>query len=382
MAEPATTERDLRIDFFRGLALYMIVFDHIPGDPLSRLSYARFGFSDAAEIFVFLSGLSCGIVYSRVLERKSVAELLRGVGRRTRQIYLYYLLASVATILIIALSRDIVAIPANHQAFIALHEDALAAIRSSIFLVSPPELPGILVLYLELTFFAIPVFLLLAARSGTAALGLSAGLWLLSQVYPDLLPRLADHSYFNPLAWQFLFCLGMFLGKSYGDGSTAFRRMRTRRWIVAAWSIVIAALAYRLAVALVPSFGMDPAALRLSDVTLVLMKENLSPVRLVHFLSVALLVATYLKPGSALFSAPGASLLIQSGRLALQVFCLGAVLSVILNLFVAVEGPYVLGRLVLDCLAIWLVASLVSGLARSHAERRALTGPRATGAAS
>jgi hypothetical protein len=252
----------------------------------------------------------------------------------------------------------------------------LAAIRSSIFLVSPPELPGILVLYLQLTFFAIPIFLLLAARNGTAALGLSGGLWLLSQIYPDLLPRLADHSYFNPIAWQFLFCIGMFLGKSYRDGSIAFRGLRTQRWIVVAWSIVIASLAYRLGVALGPSFGLHSEALRLPDATLVLMKENLSPIRLIHFLSVALLIATYLKPNNPLFRRPGADLMIRSGRWALQVFCLGTVLSVILNLFIAVEGPFALERFVLDCIAIWLIASIVEGLTRSRAERQALANAR------
>ena len=72
-AEFGGAARDLRIDFFRGLALYMIIFDHIPGDPLSKFTYARLGFSDAAEIFVFLSGVSCGIVYSRVLSRRASA---------------------------------------------------------------------------------------------------------------------------------------------------------------------------------------------------------------------------------------------------------------------------------------------------------------------
>ena len=94
--------RDLRIDFFRGLALYMIIFDHIAGDPLSRLTYARLGFSDAAEIFVFLSGVSCGIVYSRLLSRQGVGGLLRGVSWRALQIYTYYLIASLVTILVIA----------------------------------------------------------------------------------------------------------------------------------------------------------------------------------------------------------------------------------------------------------------------------------------
>src|ERR1051325_2724138 len=94
-------QRDLRIDFFRGLALYMIIFDHVPGDPLSKLTYMHLGFSDAAEIFVFLSGVSCGIVYSRLLSRKGVGCLLKRVSWRTLQIYSYYLIASLITILVI-----------------------------------------------------------------------------------------------------------------------------------------------------------------------------------------------------------------------------------------------------------------------------------------
>src|SRR5262245_25736093 len=107
--------RDSRIDFFRGLALFMIIFDHVPGDPLNRLTYIRLGFSDAAEIFIFLSGVSCGIVYSRVLSRQGFGGLLRSISWRALQIYTYYLIASFVTILVIAVSRDIIAIPENHQ---------------------------------------------------------------------------------------------------------------------------------------------------------------------------------------------------------------------------------------------------------------------------
>ena len=244
-AEFGGAARDLRIDFFRGLALYMIIFDHIPGDPLSKFTYARLGFSDAAEIFVFLSGVSCGIVYSRVLSRQGVSGLLRGVSWRALQIYTYYLIASLVTILLIAVSRDVIAIPDNHQAFIALREDPLAAIQSAIFLVSPPDLPGILVLYLELTLFSIPMFLLIAARSSAAALLVSGGLWLLAQIYPDLLPRLADHSYFNPIAWQFIFCIGMFVGTWYNSDEMSLENFRTRPWVLLACTVVGVGLLYQ-----------------------------------------------------------------------------------------------------------------------------------------
>jgi OpgC protein len=131
----------VRIDFFRGRALYMIIFDHIPGDPLSKFTYPRFGFSDAAEIVVFLSGVSCGIVYSRVFWRQGVGGLLIGVSWRALQIYTYYLIASIVTILLIFVSRDVVAIPDNHQASSRCAKIRWLQFSRTIFLISPPDLP-------------------------------------------------------------------------------------------------------------------------------------------------------------------------------------------------------------------------------------------------
>jgi hypothetical protein len=368
-AGSARAPRDLRIDFFRGLALYMIIFDHVPGDPLSKLTYTHLGFSDAAEIFIFLSGVSCGIVYSRVLSRQGVGGLLKSVSQRALQIYAYYLIASLATIMAIALSRDIVAIPENHQAFIALREDPLAAIRSAIFLVSPPELPGILVIYLELTLFASPVFLLIAVRSSAAALLASGGLWLLAQLHPDLLPRLADHSYFNPVAWQFIFCIGMFVGTWYNT-DISLEPVRRPAWIALACTVLASGLLYRIARPYAVGHHLDLGMFAWSDATLVQMKENLSPIRLVHFLSVAFLVAIFVKPNSPILHVPGASAIIKSGRCSLQVFCVGAVVSVLLNLFIAVEAPPGWERLVLDCLTIPLIALMAIVLTRSRLEHQ------------
>jgi hypothetical protein len=111
-----------------------------------------------------LSGISCGIVFSRVLSRAGGGGLARAVGKRTLQIYAYYVLAGIVTIAIIVAARERLTIPVNQQAFIYLHEEPFAAILSAIRLTSPPELPGILVLYLQLTAFAIPAFLLFGER--------------------------------------------------------------------------------------------------------------------------------------------------------------------------------------------------------------------------
>jgi hypothetical protein len=59
-----TVERDLRLDLFRGVGLWMIFLDHIPHDVVAWLTLRNYGFSDAAEFFVIspasFTGRSCG----------------------------------------------------------------------------------------------------------------------------------------------------------------------------------------------------------------------------------------------------------------------------------------------------------------------------------
>ena len=61
--------RDLRLDLFRGLALWFIFLDHIPGNVVNWVTIRNYGFSDAAEVFVFISGYTAAIVYGRLLVR-------------------------------------------------------------------------------------------------------------------------------------------------------------------------------------------------------------------------------------------------------------------------------------------------------------------------
>ena len=59
--------RDIRLDLFRGLALWFIFLDHIPTNIVSWLTVRNYGFSDATEIFVFISGYTAVIAYSRMM---------------------------------------------------------------------------------------------------------------------------------------------------------------------------------------------------------------------------------------------------------------------------------------------------------------------------
>ena len=62
--------RDLRLDLFRGLALLFIFIDHIPNNVLSYITLHSIAFSDAAEVFVFISGYVAATVYGKALQRQ------------------------------------------------------------------------------------------------------------------------------------------------------------------------------------------------------------------------------------------------------------------------------------------------------------------------
>ena len=360
--------RDLRIDFFRGLALYMILVDHVVGDPLARFTIQKFGFSDAAEAFIFLSGVSCGIVYSRVLVRRGWAGLAAAISKRATYIYAYYVLSSLAVIVLLKAAESLIknTLLLNHS-IIILREEPVPAILSTLFLTSPPEVPGILVIYLVLTVVAIPLFLLGAGASAELTLTASGLVWVMSQFYPNLLPHLADHSYFNPLAWQFLFSIGMFVGFRYNSTSEWQGTAQFSRWLVkVAWVVVIFGLLYRYRFQLHLDWPPIPAVT--ND------KDNLSAARLLHFLSIAFLCTTYVKSNNRILRWQPAAIVIRTGQCSLEMFSMGSTLSVLLTLNNILHHPSRLEKVALDCVAVLLMALTAVVLTRNRQRYRQPTG--------
>ena len=69
LPEPKSQGRDLRLDACRGIALWCIFLDHVPNNIGSWLTLRNYGFSDAAEIFMFVSGLTCALAYGNAWHR-------------------------------------------------------------------------------------------------------------------------------------------------------------------------------------------------------------------------------------------------------------------------------------------------------------------------
>src|ERR1700719_2455959 len=92
MAVRATSgQRDLRIDFFRGLALFFIFIDHIPENSLSYFTLPAVGFSDAAELFIFISGYTAPMFYGSSMQRSGIVFASAQVYRTVWQLYVAHI---------------------------------------------------------------------------------------------------------------------------------------------------------------------------------------------------------------------------------------------------------------------------------------------------
>src|SRR5262245_56083906 len=86
-----STGRDLRLDLFRGLALWLIFLDHIPSNVVSWITIRNYGFSDAAEMFIFISGYTAAFVYGRAMNERGFVVSGARILKRAWQIYVAHI---------------------------------------------------------------------------------------------------------------------------------------------------------------------------------------------------------------------------------------------------------------------------------------------------
>ena len=84
-------ERDLRLDLFRGIALWLIFLDHIPTNIVNWVTIRNYGFSDAAEIFIFISGYTAAFVYGRSMRERGFLISSARILKRAWQIYVAHI---------------------------------------------------------------------------------------------------------------------------------------------------------------------------------------------------------------------------------------------------------------------------------------------------
>jgi hypothetical protein len=323
------SRRDLRLDLFRGLALLFIFIDHIPNNVLSYVTLHSIAFSDAAEVFIFISGYAAATVYGRALQRQGGVAATGQICRRIWQLYVAHIF-----IFVILAAEVCYATLSLHQTYSEdfgidnFIDEPQVAIIKVLLLQYQPQFLDILPIYMILL-GVFPVVLLLLQRYLLLPLILSGALYLLTlrfgwqpHSYPD-----NEAWFFNPLAWQFLFVIGATAGYSQHS-----------RWVFpgqGSWLPKLA-IAITVAIGIVSiswtihgAYDAFPGLLSRELSPLVADKSNLAPLRLISFLALAVTVAHFVGRDSGVLRWRVAQLIIRCGQHSLQVFCLGIVLSVL-----------------------------------------------------
>ena len=324
MPEPSTS-RDLRLDFFRGVSLILIFIDHVPENILSYFTLQAVAFFDAAEVFIFISGFTAALVYGRRLVSKGALYASAQVLRRAWQLYVAHIFLFVLFIAEVSYSATAFKNPMyNEEMRVAdfLDEPHIAVIKA-LLLEFQPTFLDILPLYI-LMLVIFPVILLGMRRHWLWVLVPSAIIYFAVQIFDITVPAYPEPHvwYFNPLAWQFLFVAGAVLGNSSWD--EGFARVLRLAYPVAA-GVFVAALAVKVSWTIHGVWETFPG-LFLRELWPV-NKNNLSPLRLVPFFALVLLVATLVPRQARFLGSAAARPLVLCGQQSLEIFCLSILLS-------------------------------------------------------
>ncbi|MEZ5494710.1 MAG: OpgC domain-containing protein [Pseudomonadales bacterium] len=362
-ARPST--RDLRIDFFRGLALIFIFWDHIPGTLFGEITMRNFGFSDAAELFVFLSGVSVAIAYSKRLQRKGYVSAVMHLLQRTWTLYIahVFVLTQLMAMLFIVndhvLTRDYV----NEMGLRYFLDNPKQALIASSLLKFRPGLMDPLPLYIVLLgMFAL--MLPLVVRRPLIVFLLSAELYLLA-IFCDwnLEARPNKMWFFNPFTWQFLFFIGAILG-AHREACSQWLASRSSAWRRSVLQLTLFFLALSVFVVLSwrwPSFHDLWMPTTVAQWLYPISKTDLAGTRLLHFL-VLVLAVVLLVPQGAWLEKKLPRALRAMGQHSLPVFCCSVILSPAADAINAWAGD----RIVMQCITalggailLWCVAQLL-----------------------
>src|SRR3954454_361595 len=176
--------RDLRLDLFRGLALWLIFVDHIPTNIVNWLTIRNYGFSDAAEIFVFISGYTAAFVYGRAMRERGFVVASARILKRVWTVYVAHVFIFVifmAQIAYVTTSQDNPLYSEEMRAFDFLQQPGVALLEALI-LKFQPNFMDVLPLYIVLL-LALPLVLWMMLRVPTVALLLSTVLYAATQYF-------------------------------------------------------------------------------------------------------------------------------------------------------------------------------------------------------
>jgi hypothetical protein len=317
--------RDLRLDLFRGIALWLIFLDHIPENIVNWVTIRNYGFSDATEIFIFISGYTAAFVYGRAMRQRGFVISSARILRRAWQIYVAHIFLFTIFMAEIAYVAATFENPlyAEEMNILGFLKEPDVTIFQALLLKFKPVNMDVLPLYIVLLLLFPPVLLVLLRRPAFALAG-SAIVYALAVNFDLNLPAYPNGVwFFNPFAWQLLFVFGAWC--AVGGAQRLGRLLRSR----AVFAVAVTYLLFAFAVALtwhieslkhfVPNW--------LSEWMYPISKTNLDVLRFAHFLALAAITVRFVSrdwPGLEWRILQPA---IRCGQHSLEIFCLGVFLA-------------------------------------------------------
>ncbi len=328
------------IDFWRGFALLTIFVDHAPANVIAHITHHNFGFSDGAEAFVFLSGLSVALAYGRRFLAGEFMRSIRATYRRALTLYWVQIAVSLIGIAFLAAAAYVVDsddLTDDDDRDIVMNSP-VRSIMAMFALLHQLNFFNILPLYIVFLLVT-PGFLALARIDRRLMLLASFAIYVATRYFSLAPPTwpLADGWFFNPFAWQLIFVLGLYVGLRLDTGGPVL----DKRLFILSIAILVVSL-----VVLTDAFGFSPDLWETVREHVAHDKTGLSWMRLVHFIALAYAVyyvgLTGLLRTTQVF-APFALL----GRHSLAVFATGALLTLVGEAIVETEIPDVLAQIII-----------------------------------
>ncbi len=319
-------ERDVRLDFFRGIGLWMIFLDHIPHDVVGWLTLRNYGFSDAAEFFVFISGYLVGFIYVPIVKDGMFMAALKRLWRRAAQMYVAHIMLFLIFTAQIARTVRRFDNPMYEDEFnvhnFLQHPDIL--IGQALTLRYKPVNLDVLPLFITLI-VAAPFIVWGMVRRPNLTLLLSVALYIPARIFDWNIASYPPGTtwYFNPFCWQLMFVFAVWCGsgqiEKYAHVIWSMLGMTIAAlWLLFAFLIVMTWHVPALG-ALVPKWMIK--------VIYPIDKTDLDMLRLTHFFALAVIVTSIVsrdwKPLYTKWLHPA----ILCGRHSLPIFCIGVFLS-------------------------------------------------------
>ncbi|OEC93398.1 OpgC domain-containing protein [Rhizobium sp. YK2] len=315
--------RDPRLDFFRGVGMLIILLAHVPDDGWALWIPARFGFSDATEMFVFQSGMASAIAFGSTYDRNGAVALIARVAQRIWQIFWAHIIVFivVAAIMVVAGMRYDGVTYIDSLNLVPFMKDPGHLLVGLLTLTYVPNYFDILPMYIVILAL-MPAMIFASKANRYLPFFLMTVIWLATQFGLTRLPAepWSDRPwFFDPFGWQFLFFSGFFLMRGTLPAPGYDRRLMALAIVLVIATVPFAWVRFQ---EFHPFFQM--AAARIAPLT---DKTNFGLLRFVHFMALCYIAVHVVGEKGARLRGPVVRVLTVVGQQSLAVFITGMVIA-------------------------------------------------------